>query len=198
MQYRISASCLPLRWSLVRNLLIAASVTTAIANPPAFATASSHKSCCFSSSAANASSSTNSNSNSNSSECSKMGDQQQPAATGNAYQSGSSSVAFVTTPDRESARKLGRSIVELKLAACVNIVSQVESIYKWEGEISEDSEYLLMIKTRTSRIDDLSKFIRENHPYSVAEVIALPIQNGNPPYLDWIAQTVPTKAESKD
>ncbi|XP_033169241.1 protein CutA homolog [Drosophila mauritiana] len=195
MQYRISASCLPFRWSLVRNLLIAASVTTAIANPPAFAAASSRKSC-FSSSAANSSSS--SNSNSNSSECSKMGDQQPGKATGNAYEAGSSSVAFVTTPDRESARKLARSIVELKLAACVNIVSQVESVYMWEGVISEDPEYLLMIKTRTSRIDDLSKFIRENHPYSVAEVIALPIQNGNPPYLDWIAQTVPTKAESKD
>ncbi|XP_043660072.1 protein CutA homolog [Drosophila teissieri] len=191
MQYRICARFLPFRWSLVRNLLIAASVTTAIAVPPAFATASS----CFSSSAAS--------SNSTSSACSKMGDQPAAAegssAAGQfAYQAGSSSVAFVTTPDRECAKKLARSIIERKLAACVNIVPQIDSIYMWEGKITEDSEYLMMIKTLTSRIDDLTKFVRENHPYSVAEVISLPIQNGNPPYLDWIAQTVPKKVKSQD
>ncbi|EDX01654.1 protein CutA homolog [Drosophila yakuba] len=196
MQYRICARFLPFRWSLVRNLLIAASVTTAIAVPPAFATASSRESC-FSSSAAS------SNSTPISSACSNMGDQPAAAEVSSgagqfAYQAGSSSVAFVTTPDRESAKKLARSIIERKLAACVNIVPQIDSIYMWEGKITEDTEYLMMVKTLTSRIDDLTKFVRENHPYSVAEVISLPIQNGNPPYLDWIAQTVPKKVESQD
>jgi len=107
-------------------------------------------------------------------------------------------VAFVTTPDRESARKLARSIIDQKLAACVNIVPNIESIYMWEGKVTEDNEYLMMVKTRTNRIDELSKFVRENHPYSVAEVISLPIQNGNPPYLDWIAQSVPEKGSKKD
>lgn len=107
-------------------------------------------------------------------------------------------MAYVTTPDQESAKKLARGIIERKLAACVNIVPQIESIYMWEGKVNEDSEYLLMIKTRTQQVDELSKYVRENHPYSVAEVISLPIQNGNPPYLKWIEQTVPDKAEKKD
>ncbi|KAH8368250.1 hypothetical protein KR084_008972 [Drosophila pseudotakahashii] len=181
MQYRNCARFLPFRWSLVRNLLIAASVTSVVTIRPAFASSSS------------------ASSNSSSS---KMGDQAAAAAggsgSGESYQAGSSSVAFVTTPDRESARKLARSLVEQKLAACVNIVPHIESIYMWEGKVTEDNEYLMMVKTRTSRIDELSKFVRENHPYSVAEVIALPIQNGNPPYLDWIAQTVAEKAQKPE
>lgn len=119
------------------------------------------------------------------------------AGAAESYQAGSNSVAFVTTPDRESAKKLARSIIERRLAACVNIVPQIESIYLWEGKVNEDNEYLLMIKTRTERVDELSKFVRENHSYSVAEVISLPIQNGNLPYLNWITQTVP-ELGSKD
>ncbi|KAH8266565.1 hypothetical protein KR018_004171, partial [Drosophila ironensis] len=114
-----------------------------------------------------------------------------PVATGIVYKPGTSSVAYVTTPDMETAKKLARGIVERKLAACVNIVPQIESIYMWEGTVNEDSEYLLMIKTRTSSINALSRFVRANHPYSVAEVISLPIENGNPPYLKWIEDTVP-------
>ncbi|KAH8235699.1 hypothetical protein KR032_005708 [Drosophila birchii] len=113
------------------------------------------------------------------------------AAVAESYQADSNSVAFVTTPDRESAKKLAHSIIERRLAACVNIVPQIESIYLWEGKVTEDNEYLLMIKTRTERVDELSKFVRENHPYSVAEVISLPIRNGNLPYLKWITETVP-------
>ncbi|XP_036318654.1 protein CutA homolog [Rhagoletis pomonella] len=109
------------------------------------------------------------------------------------YTAGTSSVAFVTTPDDKLAKKLAQSLVEQKLAACVNIIPQIQSIYMWEGKVNEDSESLMMIKTRTSRLDDLIKFVRENHSYSVAEVITLPIEKGNVPYLSWIAQTVPDK-----
>lgn len=111
---------------------------------------------------------------------------QSPAA----YIAGSNSVAFVTTPDEETARKLAKGIVSQKLAACVNIIPKVLSIYVWEGEVNEDAELLLMIKTKSDKIDKLSKYVRENHPYTVAEVISLPIENGNPPYLDWITKTV--------
>lgn len=114
------------------------------------------------------------------------------------YEAGSSSVAFVTTPDKESAKKLAHGIIERKLAACVNIIPQIESIYMWEGKVNEDNEYLMMIKTRTARIDELSKFVRENHPYSVAEVISLPIQAGNAPYLKWISQTVLDSKEKRE
>ncbi|KAH8373172.1 hypothetical protein KR009_000103 [Drosophila setifemur] len=179
MQYRACARLLPPRWILARNLWIVASSSSSFASPEApHATSAS----------------------------AKMSDLkcESPAAGRGAvageatYQAGSSSVAYVTTPDRESARKLALGIIEHKLAACVNIVPQIESIYMWEGKVNEDCEYLLMVKTRTRRIDELSKFVREHHPYSVAEVISLPIQNGNLPYLKWIEQTVPDQAESKD
>ncbi|XP_016949105.1 protein CutA homolog [Drosophila biarmipes] len=192
MPYRISPRLLTSRWSVVRNLLIAASVTTAaVTVRPAFA-ASSSAQCTIGSRAVCSSSVSDSSA--------KMAEQT-PAtasASGEAYQAGSSAVAFVTTPDRESARKLARSIIDQKLAACVNIVPHIESIYLWEGKVTEDNEYLMVVKTRTSRIDELSKFVRENHPYSVAEVISLPIQNGNPPYLDWIAQSVPERGSKQD
>lgn len=103
------------------------------------------------------------------------------------------SIAFVTTTDETSAKILANLIITHKLAACVNIIPKITSIYHWDGKVNEDSEVLMMIKTKTSRIDDLIKFVRENHSYSVAEVISIPIENGNPPYLDWISKTVPDK-----
>ncbi|XP_011182411.1 protein CutA homolog [Zeugodacus cucurbitae] len=121
--------------------------------------------------------------------CKDMSD----TATEDSYTAGSSSVAFVTTPDDKLAKKLAQGLVEKKLAACVNIIPHIQSIYMWEGKVNEDNEYLMMIKTRTSRMDEVIKFVRENHSYSVAEVIALPIEAGNAPYLSWIAQTVPDK-----
>jgi len=109
------------------------------------------------------------------------------------YIDGTHSMAFVTAPDETVAKKLAKGLVENKLAACVNIIPSVTSVYEWEGKINEDSELILMIKTRTSRIDDVSKYVRENHGYDVPEVISAPIQNGNAAYLDWIGQIVPEK-----
>jgi periplasmic divalent cation tolerance protein len=80
-------------------------------------------------------------------------------------------------------------MVEKKIAACVNIIPRITSIYSWEGKINEDSEILMMIKTQTTRVDELTKYIRENHPYSVAEVISTPIENGNNLYLKWIEES---------
>lgn len=105
------------------------------------------------------------------------------------------SIAFVTTTDETSAKILANLIITHKLAACVNIIPKITSIYHWDGKINEDSEVLMIIKTKTIRMDDLIKFVRENHTYSVAEVISIPIEKGNPPYLDWIARTVPDKYE---
>lgn len=72
----------------------------------------------------------------------------------------------------------------------MNIIPGIQSIYEWDGRINEDTEHLLMIKTTTENVDDLSTFVRENHPYSVAEVISVKIENGNPPYLDWLQKSV--------
>lgn len=109
------------------------------------------------------------------------------------YVSGSSSVAFVTTPDENAAKKIARGLVDQKLAACVNILPNIQSVYMWEDKVNEDNEILLIIKTRTSRVDELIKYVKDNHPYSVPEVITLPIDKGHIPYMNWIANTVPDK-----
>ncbi|XP_034489602.1 protein CutA homolog [Drosophila innubila] len=176
MQYLGNARSVPFPWQIARNILIVATAAVTVTSRSTFATTT----CTSSSSSANS--------------CNKMNDKTSDPD----YTAGASSVAFVTTPDKESAKKLAHGIIGRKLAACVNIIPQIESIYMWEGKVNEDNEYLMMIKTRTTRIDELSKFVRENHPYSVAEVITLPIQAGNLPYLNWINQTVPEKAEVKD
>lgn len=113
------------------------------------------------------------------------------------YVPGSSSVAYITTPDEASAKKLAHSLVEARLAACVNIIPKITSIYVWEDQVNEDSECMLIVKTRTSRVKELTKFVRDNHSYSVAEVITTAIQNGNPPYLEWIERTVPDAKEEE-
>ncbi|KAL8213613.1 UNVERIFIED_CONTAM: hypothetical protein K2H54_067423 [Gekko kuhli] len=105
--------------------------------------------------------------------------------------SGSLSAAFVTCPSEQVAKEIARAVVERRLAACVNVVPRITSIYEWKGKIEEDAEVLLMIKTRSSRIPALAEFVRSVHPYEVAEVIAVPIQQGNPPYLQWVKDTVP-------
>lgn len=107
------------------------------------------------------------------------------------YTPGTHSAAFITCPNHTVALELARGIVQRKLAACVNIVPAIKSVYEWQGKIEEDDEVLLMIKTRSSKISSLAEFVRGNHPYEVAEVISLPIEQGNPPYLKWIGEVVP-------
>ncbi|KAG7491462.1 hypothetical protein MATL_G00003930 [Megalops atlanticus] len=106
------------------------------------------------------------------------------------YTSGTHSAAFVTCPNEQVAKDLARGMVEKKLAACVNIVPKIMSIYEWQGKIEEDNEVLLMIKTRSSKVSALAEYVRSNHPYEVAEVISLPIDQGNPPYLKWLGDVV--------
>lgn len=112
------------------------------------------------------------------------------SSTTTAYTAGDSSICYVTTPNEESAKKIAKDLITSKLAACVNIIPNIQSIYEWEGKVNEDLEYLLMIKTTTENVESLTTYVRENHPYSVAEVISVKIESGNPPYLDWIAKTV--------
>ena len=95
-------------------------------------------------------------------------------------------IVFVTTPTVEDGRKIARILVNKKLAACVNILPWITSIYTWEGEICDDGEILLIIKTRADLFDRLSATVDKEHPYEVPEVIAIPLTAGAADYLHWI------------
>lgn len=96
-------------------------------------------------------------------------------------------LVLCTCPDRTAAERIAEIVVGERLAACVNIVPGLTSIYRWEGQIQRDAEWLLLIKTRQAVYPPLEARIRELHPYQVPEIIALPIQVGAAAYLDWIA-----------
>jgi periplasmic divalent cation tolerance protein len=96
-------------------------------------------------------------------------------------------VVFITTPTADVAAQIARALVEERLAACGNVVPGLRSIYRWEGEIHDDAEALLVLKTTRARFEALRERALALHPYEVPEVIALPIEAGSAPYLEWIA-----------
>ncbi|HUT85793.1 MAG TPA: divalent-cation tolerance protein CutA [Elusimicrobiales bacterium] len=106
-------------------------------------------------------------------------------------------VVFVTVPDGKTASKLAKAIIRQKLAACVNIVSGVKSVYWWKEKIETSKEELLMIKTKSCLVSKLICFVKHNHPYSIAEVIALDITSGNADYLKWIDSSCKNKSEMR-
>jgi periplasmic divalent cation tolerance protein len=97
-------------------------------------------------------------------------------------------VVLTNLPDKQSAHMLARRLVELKLAACVNILPSVQSIYRWQGEIEEANEITIMIKTTQVRYAEVESTIKANHPYQVPEIIAMPIVQGLSAYLDWVTE----------
>jgi periplasmic divalent cation tolerance protein len=99
-------------------------------------------------------------------------------------------VVLVTAGSAEESVKIARSVVEERLAACVNIVSGVRSIYRWEGKVTEDAEWLLVMKTSRARFAALEARIRELHSYQVPEVMAFDVATGSRPYLDWLLGSV--------
>jgi len=94
-------------------------------------------------------------------------------------------VAIITVP-KEKAEDLSRELVENKLAACVNMIDNVRSVYYQDGKVEVSSETLLIAKTASMKIENLIKYVIENHPYITPEVIAFDITEGNPDYLNWI------------
>jgi periplasmic divalent cation tolerance protein len=99
-------------------------------------------------------------------------------------------LVLTTASSKDEARKLGRALVERLLVACVNIVPQVGSIYRWEGEIEEAEECMLIIKTTRSAFARVRDAIRELHSYEVPECISVAIEEGSVEYLSWIGQSV--------
>lgn len=104
-------------------------------------------------------------------------------------------VVFSTFPSADKAAEVARTLVTEGLAACANLVGPVRSIYSWKGELQDDSETLAVIKTTRETFDAMKARLVELHPYEVAEAIALPVEAGHAPYLEWVAaQARPRKA----
>jgi len=100
------------------------------------------------------------------------------------------SVVFITSGSDEEAKRLARVLVEEKLAACVNIISGVDSLYWWKGRIESSREWMLVVKTQGKMVKKVVKRVKEIHSYEVPEVIALPIVEGNRDYLQWISDVL--------
>lgn len=97
-------------------------------------------------------------------------------------------VVMVTCPP-ERAAALAEDLVSKGCAACVNIVPQVQSVYRWEGKVQHEAETLLIIKTRRDRFDALKAAVLKQHPYEVPEIIALTVETGHAQYLDWVVKS---------
>jgi periplasmic divalent cation tolerance protein len=94
-------------------------------------------------------------------------------------------VILCTVPDEATAERIGKALVEERLAACVNAIPGVKSFYRWQGKIETDTEIQLVIKTRSDRFDALAAWISENHPYEVPEIVAIPAEHVSEAYFAW-------------
>ena len=101
-------------------------------------------------------------------------------------------LCLLTFPDEETGRRVARALVEDQLAACVNLVPGIRSIYAWKGAVSDDAEVLGVVKTTADRFEALRARVVALHPYEVPEVIAFAIAAGHAPYLEWLRNSVAT------
>ena len=99
-------------------------------------------------------------------------------------------IALSTCPDEATAKQIAATLVEERLATCVNRVSGVTSTYFWDGRLQDDSEILLIIKTSQARVDTLTERMKALHPYELPELIVLPVSGGNEAYLRWVREGV--------
>src|SRR5437588_2650075 len=95
-------------------------------------------------------------------------------------------IVFTTAGSKEEAEKIAHAMVERKLAACVNIVPQVESVYRWKGKVEVSEEWLLIMKTTAQRFDAVREAIKELHSYELPECVAIAVEGGSEEYLKWI------------
>ena len=97
-------------------------------------------------------------------------------------------LVFTNLPDHDAAVKLAQALVERRLAACVNVLAECTSIYRWQGAVENAREVPLLIKSRSALYDELEAAINELHPYELPEIIALPVVRGLPEYLAWVGE----------
>ena len=101
-------------------------------------------------------------------------------------------IVLSTAGSEEEAHKIARHLVEQELAACVNILPRIESIYRWQGKVESSQEWLLLIKTTAEKFPAVRDAIRELHSYELPECVAVSIEDGSPEYLQWLADSVQT------
>jgi periplasmic divalent cation tolerance protein len=99
-------------------------------------------------------------------------------------------IVLTTAGSREEAEKIAHALVERRLAACVNIVGPIQSVYRWQGKVESAPEHLLLVKTMAVQFDAVAKAIGELHSYDLPECIQLPIEGGSAEYLEWIEQSL--------
>ncbi len=99
-------------------------------------------------------------------------------------------VVFITAPDEDTAESIAKALVGEGLAACVNIVRDIRSIYKWQGKLEDESEVLMIAKTSRDRFEDLATRVKDMHPYDVPEIVSVPITQGSDPYIKWLSEAV--------
>ena len=99
-------------------------------------------------------------------------------------------IILTTLPDETKAREVAEMLVTRKLAACINILPKMTSVYEWEGKLELGEEHLLLIKTAGQRVGELQNTIKETHPYELPEIVVVPIVDGFEPYLNWISESV--------
>jgi len=99
-------------------------------------------------------------------------------------------IVFNTVPNPEEGETLARVMVEAKLAACVQILPRMTSVYFWEGEVQTENEHLLLIKTTEDKYEELEEFLTENHSYDVPEIVAVKAENASEPYQKWLSQVL--------
>ncbi len=108
-------------------------------------------------------------------------------------------VVLITVPSKGESVRIAESLVSQRLAACVNIIPGIESIYRWEGKIAHDEELLLLIKTTSDRFAELELQVKDLHSYTTPEIIALEVKDGSSAYLRWLRDsTLPGGDEQKD
>jgi periplasmic divalent cation tolerance protein len=98
-------------------------------------------------------------------------------------------IAFCTFPDAETARKIAKQIVDLRLAACGNVIPQIHSIYRWQGKVESSDEALAIFKLDANRYSAFEAKVRSLHPYDMPEIISCKIDRGLPEYLRWVAES---------
>jgi len=96
-------------------------------------------------------------------------------------------LVYITTKDEEEANRIGKALVSEKLAACVNF-HPIKSIFRWQGEISQEDEVAMLAKTKAELVDELVSRVKELHSYEVPCIVVLPVEKGNPDFLEWISQ----------